>query len=199
MASAHSKPNLFHIKINLKTIFFWHPFLDAISSSFYASWCQNYGFWDPIGAQLDPEWQSKSPKWRQKAPKIIPSLLLELSWNRPFSKIAPRTFLGIIFNDFGWIFNEFQHSFWSFFIIIPSSSGSAASAVRPLQSTLYDFGIDFGSFWDPFFMKNQWKNRCKIQCWKSHENWWKFDATIIRNWSEINLKIDRLRKVPNAK
>ena len=95
---------------------------------------------DFLGSFLAPPWilrgpqnHPKSAKWRQKAPKIIPSLLLELSWNRPFSKIAPRTFLGIIFNDFGWIFNEFQHSFWSFFIIIPSSSGSAASAVRPLQ------------------------------------------------------------------
>ena len=93
-----------------------------------------------FGPFLAPPWilrgpqnHPKSAKWRQKAPKIIPSLLLELSWNRPFSKIAPRTFLGIIFNGFGWIFNEFQHSFWSFFIIIPSSSGSAASAVRPLQ------------------------------------------------------------------
>ena len=95
-----------------------------------------------FGSFLAPPWilrgpqnHPKSAKWRQKAPKIIPSLLLELSWN-PFPRYPPRTLLGIIFNDFGRIFNEFQHSFWSFFIIIPSSSGSAASAVRPLQYKL---------------------------------------------------------------
>ena len=71
-----------------------------------------------VGSFLAPPWilrgpqnHPKSAKWRQKAPKIIPSLLLELSWNRPFSKIAPRTFLGIIFNDFGWILMNFSIAF----------------------------------------------------------------------------------------
>ena len=45
--------------------FFWCLILDVISRDFSAAWCQNYRFWEPLGAQLAPKWHTKSPKWCQ--------------------------------------------------------------------------------------------------------------------------------------
>ena len=53
-------------------------------------------------------------------------------------------------------------------------------------------------FWEPFFIKNRWTNRCENQCRKSHE----FHEKSMRNldvfWIEVLRKIGSVRKVLNA-
>ena len=48
---------------------FLDAFLDLLFFDFEASWCQNDGFWEPLGAQLGPKCDPKSANCRQKPEK----------------------------------------------------------------------------------------------------------------------------------
>ena len=83
---------------------FLDAFLDLIFPTFEAPWCQNDGFWEPLGAQLGSKRRLKSAKWRQKVPK---KYQCGAHIFRPISEIVSRALPGTILVDFGWIFNEF--------------------------------------------------------------------------------------------
>ena len=86
-------------------------------STFLATWYQNARFWDPLGAQLGPEWPPKSPNWRPRAvvraftrpPRegpdihLFPGLFWERSW-APF---------WMIWDGFLMKLHQFWHHFRS--------------------------------------------------------------------------------------
>ena len=96
---------------------FQDPLLDLIFLDFLLTWCQNARFWDPLGAQLGPEWRPKSPNWRPRAvvraftrpPRegpdihLFPGLFWERSW-APF---------WMIWDGFLMKLHQFQHHFRS--------------------------------------------------------------------------------------